>query len=245
MEEVKGKKKSNSVLVWILVIIVIGLVGYIVYTDYVRPSLLKDNEFEEKEESNEGETEEKKEVPLANKVEMLELAGIKLNVPTNLCGGEVESVFFRNTGTINSFSSVDKWSIVYDYARDHNMLWQVGGEREERCQAGSGYCDFIRTDYYSEIAKKYGITDHGDAIFGHESNYNNGNYSGYLTYFGGTTCSNDLLTHNSVSFEYKGDDIIMVDNISINNTDTNNEEKKVVTYTFKKNGNDYYLYSVA
>ena len=58
MEEVKEKKKSNSVLVWILVIIVIGLVGYIVYTDFVRPSLLKDNEVGEKEESNEGENQE-------------------------------------------------------------------------------------------------------------------------------------------------------------------------------------------
>lgn len=236
------EKKGNKGLVVsliIFIIISIGLAGYIVY-DKDLLNLQKNTEVKEENKEKE-ETTEKEAVTDEKKIsydqgsELLNIVGINNN--SNLTYLFIQLV--DKSGVIANFSKEDKQMIIYEYAKNSNLLKSISGEDYDYCNVGSGNCDGITLDDYKIIASKYGLENEINEITTGLEFYNNMYLYGPSAY---------AITMHDVKHEinayYQNSDIIIKD--SINFIDSENiSQNKNKTYTFKlNNNNNYYLYSI-
>lgn len=249
MSEIKEQKKSGfgkNIIITALILVVLLLVGYIVYTDFIKDNNTENNGVVEKEESKDN----NKEVSQTLKDELLDIAGIKLEGESDLSGGDLQSLFLDNSGVINEFSDYTKRIIIYAYSLKHNMLDTFAEDYYDElpmCEAGSGMCLAIKESNYNIIAKKYGISDNGDELYSANSSVGDylTKYNDYYVLGIGGWAVESKLKHDEVTFKYDGDSVIVTDNVSII-YESRADDKKVVTYTFNKDDDgSYYLFSVA
>ena len=156
----------------------------------------------------------------------------------------IQAVFLSEVSSstiINDFSKEGKLRLIFNYAMTNNLSATVSGDEYEWCSAGSGLCDAIDEDNYKLIAKKYGIKDDGDILFDGRK------YKNYYLFFSSGSVLHPQKIQDSLSFSKDNDDIVVTYEIklhSINDNDESETINNIYKYTFKINGNDYYLSKV-
>ena len=143
-----------------------------------------------------------------------------------------------NNGVINEFDNETKINIIYRYAKRNVTITEITGDAVDGCSdGGNDSCDGIKISDFDNIAKKYGITDYS---------FNGQTYEDmYLFSYGGNQTIYKSVSHN-ISTNKGEDGYTITDKLMFTAIDPSSIPNKEVVkeFTFKKNEDGYYLYSI-
>ncbi len=267
---VEDKKKTHKLFVLVLTLIIIALLGYIGYDKLYANKVVNENNnssnannVQDKPVSNEN-AESKRELTEEQKADMLKTVGLTENgverlsteavLEAQLDEGEYTELrglaitFIRlGAGTyLTSDFDVNLKKEIISLSPYSNLgdLYEVENE-DHYCYPGSGHCLTITEDDYKIVAKNYGFSLNPDTVF----NKNNGEYDNgkYLIPTAGTIFVPNKV-EDKISFglgdkeAYINYDVKLV---PVRNEYDSTIINKIITYTFKLDGNnEYNLYQI-
>lgn len=257
MNEVKVKEKNSilkNIIIILLVLVTLSLTGYIVYTDFIK---VNENDQTDCVDSvlDSDSSENNKEVSEKLKEELLALVNINVNEEVGIFGyDDLQSTFLTYSGIINEFSSDVKRNIIAFSVKNQKEFSFEETEQLPNLNLTCGLVYGIKMTDYNNIIKKFGITDNGDDLYREGSDIGNGYLNKYNDYYVYQTCGYTVaykLRHDEVTFKYDRGSIVLTDKVSLVKVENIKDSlidgdngKKIVTYTFNKNDDGYYLYSV-
>ncbi len=261
------KKKTNKMLVLVLVLIIVGLLGYIGYDKlYANKEVNKDNEVKSTNSDVKSNSETvNKELDDQTKDELLKIIGLTEDGYKKLSTQEVkeheldassEWIDFSAYNIINYFLGLSdgvytvndldeeaKLKII-EYApiaKDKLIGLNTKDENDNICQNGADSCLGITPDTYSYVAKKYGFSLDAATVFtnGTATNLYDGKYYILIPYTG--VMFNPSKIKDSVKFSDSNDSYYVVYDINLSfvshNTPSNKDINQTIKFKFDKDKN--------
>ncbi|MBR4672366.1 MAG: hypothetical protein IKO78_04105 [Bacilli bacterium] len=229
MENETNKKQTFAIFSVVFIIaLLIGLgIGFLLFSTGNKDTNTNTNTNANTNKEDDG---EKKELSEETKEELKKIAQIE-------SGSELMSPLYGKGGFISYFEDEDKLSTIYFYALNNGLTTTVTGEETEYCSGGSGKCVAISKENFTQIAKKYGLSDF-------EPNLRE--YNGlYLFTYGGWAVEDLSVVHNYY-FITTGPGVDIIDNITYKPNypnGTERKEKREFTFHIDTDTNEYYLAS--
>lgn len=241
-------EKSNKglfVIIILLIVVVLGLGGYIIYDKVLineeKQDDLKQDEAVENNELSKNELET-----------LYKIIGIDLSSDKQIYNG-LNAVLLNQNGLISNFNKDDKADLIKLYVHINNLS---DNNVQEYCnQQYDGSCVAINEEVYNEVAKKYNITDGFTELYNDEKNGSYEIYNGIVIYgiSGGGGGPISKISHN-IEISYEDEQVILTDNSTFYDTEGNigvilDKENEKITgqitvYKFNKTNGIYSLYSI-